>query len=233
MASAYTIDEIVAEGLELGNNTGITGHATTFLKFLLDTVLRNSDWEFLLKSTTITPGADLSYVPAANMPADYRAMRQLHIDGAYEPLLQIPHERMMVARKNDIAAGVALSAGTPTVFSIDEGAGSSEIYLYPRPAKLYTLNIRYYRMPDVRAYAGSTKVEFSDAASLIMAVAHFAQQYDQNNMQQLLQAEAKSIADSFRISHRDKGRASVEQIPFDEATFRSGPRGDSSGDWWV
>jgi hypothetical protein len=222
MAGFLTIDQIVAEGLDLGGNPGITTRATTYLKYLLHTLYRTDDWEFLLKSATaLSDVGDFGKISAAALPADYRAIRQLHIAPDPMPLQQVPFEDLSVMRNNDAATGSSASGSKPRLFAIDNGGGSKgDFYVYPKPDTRYTFNLRYYRLPDVTAYTGATIPEFDDSAALVMAVAHFAQSYDQNTFQELMRQEARAIANSYRLSHRDIGRAAVEILPFSEHHFR-------------
>ncbi|MGH3431036.1 MAG: hypothetical protein ACRDQZ_26280 [Mycobacteriales bacterium] len=64
-------------------------------------------------------------------------------------------------------------------------------------------------------------MEFPDSWALVGAVAHYAQAYDKEQLQIIIRQEAKSIADEYRLNHRDRGRAGVEILPMDETTFKN------------
>jgi hypothetical protein len=220
MAAIHTIDQIVTEGLELGGNPGLTVRATAFLKFLLDTIYRVQDWEFLRTTADVLADAGNFAKLSVALPATYRAIKQVTVQGGdSQPLIQMPFEEIHRVQKKDIALGANASSGKPLYFATSEEAAAISLLFYPIPDTRYTYELVYYKQPDVLAYTGASKPEFSDSSALIMAVAHFAQQWDQNNMQELIRREAKNISDAYRLNHRDTGRAGVIVLPFDEVAF--------------
>lgn len=221
MASTLDIQTIVSEGLELGGNPGLATRATVFLKYLLAHLYRSQDWDFCKKtSRVLADAADYGKVSVA-IPADYRAIVQLHIDGEVAPLTPMSMEELDVLRQNAADAAATPIATAPSHFAVAKESGATVIYLYPKPATRYTVNLRYYYIPDTTAYIGTTKPEYDDEASMVIAVANFAQKWDKEQLQELIAREARTMAASYRVNHQDTGRAGVTQLPMDERTFRT------------
>lgn len=214
-----TLTTIITEGLELGGNPGLSSgsnRALQFLKFLLRHLFTTYDWEFLKTTASAAANAgDYSIVSTA-IPSDYRAIAQLSVDTEPDPMVQIPWERIERLRANQSA----LVDGKPTHFSVRETSGTRQILVWPKPVSRYTFAMLYYSLPDTSAYTGATENPFPDDQPLMLAVAHFAQAYDKEQLQVLIAQTAKSVWDEYRTSHRDQGRASVEILDWDPTTFK-------------
>jgi len=232
-APYLTIDKIVTNGLDLGGNPGVVAGATVFLQALLDHMFRSYDWDFLLKSVAITTDAgNNQMISAANLPTDYRAIRQLWVNffqntTVMTPLIQIRYENLLINILNDNNRGIT-SSGPPSHFALDTSASAAntgvpnpDVWLWPKPTAPVTMQLSYYRLPNVSSYLTGQAVDYPDAWALVGAVAHYAQKYDKESLQSILQQEAKILADEYRINHRDVGRAGVEVIPFDSVTFKT------------
>ncbi len=232
-----TLGQIVTEGLELGGNPGLVTRATTFCKLLADHIFRAEDWEWLLKSATIQADAsNFGKISNSGLPTDYRAVRQLFATSdtsgtVMQPVQQVPYEQLLINILNDNQNSIT-SGQVPTHFAVDMGAGAAAavIYLWPKPDHRVTFNLRYYQLPDVSAYSAGAVMDFPDSWSFVGAVAHYAQSYDKETLQSIIQNEARSIIDQYRLNHRDAGRASVEVVPMDQRTFPT-LRQDSLTPW--
>lgn len=215
-----TLGDIITEGLELGGNPGLStgdNRALRFLRFFFQHLFQSFDWEFLETEAVVTPdGGDFSVI-SATIPATYKAVRQLSIQGELYPLRQIPYEQIKILRSSQ----TSLSSGKPTHFAVRETSGARQILLYPKPNASYNYDLIYYYVPDTSVYAAGTPNPIPNSDHVIsMAVAHFAQAYDKEQLQVLMDRLAQDVWAEYRRSHRDVGRADVEQLDFDPGTFK-------------
>lgn len=219
------ITDLITEGLELGGNPGLTTRATAFLKILLRHLYRNYDWNFLLTPVTVAADAATYHRVLTAMPPDYRAIKQVTVEGGDgTPLIQLPYEQVLAKIASDVANGVSASKTKPLYFATQEIGGSRALLFYPIPDTRYNYELLYYKMPDTASYTGATFPEFDDEAAMVTAIAHFVQQWDKETLQALIAREASAMAASYRNNHEDRGRARVQQLPFEDAVFRNGPR---------
>jgi len=224
-----TFQEIINQGLEMGGNPALGSPATgglahTFLNLFLDSLYRGRDWEFLIDEGTFTISAGTALATfTPSTPGDYRAIREIHIDGDISSLSQEDYRTLWRKIRVDTENG---TTADPTHFAVKEGIIDAEIYVWPIPKKSATGDALYYRQPAQIAAGGTLpdplytdKPVFPDHSTLVAAVADFSASYDRDTMQQILQRNLDGSLSVSTSNIGDMGRKSPQKLKFDPTVY--------------
>lgn len=206
--------EIIEEGLELGNNTGITARAQTFLNLWLDELYASYDWPFLLTEESITIGSSQTF-DLSTLNNTFRAVRDIRLEDDEAPLAEwdgdFPSFRSLML--NDADSSSAQTA-KPTHYMVDPAPSNDQLYVWPNPDKGYSATIWYYYHPAQLTSDGDTPV-LPSAALAVDAVATFAAEYDGSNLFGILEREKQRALIKLRANMRPGHKQRQRQIPFD------------------
>lgn len=212
--------QIVAQGLELGGNTGITSLANDFLNLFLDNLARSKDFETLITEASISGTAGSSDVDISSL-ATYRSILRVHLDGDDQPLKQQDYPDIWKQVRVDTAAG---STGTPEHFAIKPD--STTLVLWPIPKTQPVGKILYYRVPAAMT-SDSDVPWFADAHTMVNAVADFSATYDKDPLLQVIQRNLDVALGKAVQGLDDSNRSRAQQIKFDPFTYRPWKGSDS------
>ena len=190
-----TRGQIISEALSLAGRADLISNGRLWLNIYLDSMYRNQDLSFLLKSSSGMP-----CIQNAPLPSDYRALHTATVGVSGVPL-------EVVALDHFVALNQAQSKhGTPLWLCIDGGNKTAQFY--PSPWQGVTWNMTYYSMPelpdpnDPLTDSEIPKWELSSDI-LIQAVYAKALQYLDDSRAEKAQADAQLMFTQAKMNSRD------------------------------
>ena len=138
---ALTRLQIITEGLSLAGRPDLLASARLWLSMYLEEMYLNQDFEWLVKWAT-----GLSAANGVSIPTDYRAAKSavlVHPNGATTPIsmLSKPDEY------DEKRLSMGETSGQPQYGFVNPQ--DRKFYFLPSPDQAYTLDLKYYYVPDI------------------------------------------------------------------------------------
>lgn len=212
MASYKNIGDIVTAGLKDAGNPGIQTRGVEFLIGLLNHMDLAYDWDFNQAEASIST-SNVHEISLAGVTR-YRNIAVLKLVNIKNDLPQVDYRDLWVRLQE------AIDKDTRDIpYEFATVPDRSKLLVYPRPAAgvVYTGKILYYKQPDPTAYSSSSFPAFDDTLALEAAVATFAQRYDKEPMQIIVERVANDLWGRYRARHGDKGRNRPQQMKWGRA----------------
>lgn len=222
MANAAVLDRgtIIAEGLQIGGNPGLTTRARVFLNLFLDMLYRAQGWDFLEKEdATLSTAVGVETVSLAGI-ADFRHVIKLWQAGGGQPLMMEPWSRLWHLVNRDREKN---TNGRPTAFALNRNG--DELIMWPRPNAIRSLRLLYLSIPDqplttpAATYDALTPLLSQNRVGgswmLVNAVAEYARRWDTDSMLQIARSLVKETTEDLLMSEMNEGAANALTLQLD------------------
>jgi len=210
MASPETIGSIITSALRRAANPGISAEALVFAKRLFSHWYLTKDLSFNIASTSVTT-VNTNEISLSALTT-FRSVYLLKLSTISEPLQEAHYKDLwpLIQEDSDNQA-----TGVPTHFTVEHDR--TKILLWPRPSKVYTGTLKYYKAPDTTAWTTGTFPEYEDALAIETAIADWAMNYDKEPLGVLVTRLTEQLQAEYENRHEPRWRANQQTLRWGKA----------------
>jgi len=210
LASPETIGTIITSALARAANPGISTEALTFAKRLFRHWYLTKDLSFNLADASITTVN--THEISLTALTEFRSVYFLKLVDIQHPLEEFHYKDL---RPRIIHDAENSSTGTPSHFTTDPDR--TKLLLWPRPSKVYTGTLRYYKAPATSAWTTGTFPEYEDALAIETAIADWAMNYDKEPLGVLVTRLTEQLQAEYENRHEPAWRANQQTLRWGRA----------------